>query len=106
MLPVPNARRVTFTLDLPRVTQSVAVPVAALIGKTPVPARAPAANPAFKKSRLELWCMVPPWGGCYHESGGQPKGAGAWCVCISGDCSKTQCDRAGRARVCEMIYCN
>src|SRR5579862_7707107 len=33
------------------------------------PARAPAATPAFKKSRLELWCLVPRWGGCYHESG-------------------------------------
>jgi hypothetical protein len=38
---------------LPSVTQSVAVPRAARKGKPPVPANTPAANPVFKKLRLE-----------------------------------------------------
>src|SRR5664280_2158914 len=53
MVPVPKARRVTLTPDLPSVTQSVAVPRAARKGRPPVPASTPAANPVFKKLRLE-----------------------------------------------------
>jgi hypothetical protein len=53
MVPVPKARRVTFTPDLPSVTQSVAVWGSARSGKRPAPTSAPAANPVFRKFRLE-----------------------------------------------------
>src|ERR1017187_5807871 len=73
--PVPNARRVTLTPDFPSVTQSVAVPRAARKGRPPVPARTPAANPVFKKLRLEQNGIVAlRLAISYHESG--PYGEG------------------------------
>src|SRR5690242_10385136 len=81
MLPVPNARRVTFTLDLPRVTQSVADPRARNSG-TPVPASRLAPSPALRKLRREQLDMIlrPPMGlilsreaggGCYAKNARQ-----------------------------------
>src|ERR1039458_2003610 len=68
--PVPNASRVTLTPDLPSVTQSVAVPRGARKGRPPVPARTPAANPVFKKLRLEQSGIVAlRLALSYHESG-------------------------------------
>src|ERR1035441_7710780 len=68
--PVPKASRVTLTPDLPSVTQSVAVPRAARKGRPPVPASTPAANPVFKKLRLEQSGIVAlQLAISYHESG-------------------------------------
>ncbi len=58
-VPVPKASRVTFTPDLPRVTQSVAVPPAARRGKLPVPASV-AAKPVFRKLRREQCAISSP----------------------------------------------
>src|SRR5215470_11906871 len=53
MLPVPKARRVTLMLDLPRVTQSVAVCFTAGSGSFAVSATAPAAAVVLRNSRRE-----------------------------------------------------
>jgi hypothetical protein len=54
---VPKARRVTFTLDLPKVTQSVALGRAAISGMLPALATAAAASPDFRNSRRE-WGLI------------------------------------------------
>src|ERR1043166_1118518 len=56
-VPVPSARRVTFTPDFPRVTQSVADLRPARAGIAPVPANKVAAKLDFKKSRRVAWDM-------------------------------------------------
>jgi len=52
-VPVPNARRVTLTLDFPKVTQSVALPPAANTGLNPLTANAPAVTAPCKNLRRE-----------------------------------------------------
>src|SRR5262245_42167591 len=70
-VPVPKASRVTLTPDFPRVTQSVAVRRAAHKGRLPVPESTPAANPVFKKLRLEQSAIRrPPIGNILAEFGG------------------------------------
>src|ERR1700683_2318358 len=54
LVPVPRARRVTFTPDFPNVTQSVAEPRSAKTGRAPAPASAPVAALVFRNSRLEI----------------------------------------------------
>ena len=52
-VPVPKARRVTFTSDFPSVTQSVAVRLGKAEEGRPCRPSAPVATPVFKKFRLE-----------------------------------------------------
>jgi len=53
LLPVPKARRVTLMLDLPRVTQPVALAPSASSGRVPVVTSALAARVVRIKSRRE-----------------------------------------------------
>jgi hypothetical protein len=57
-VPVPNASLVTFTPELPSVTQSVADRFAAFSGNVPAPASVAAVTALFKKSRLLVRDMV------------------------------------------------
>jgi hypothetical protein len=63
-VPVPKARRVTLTPELPSVTQSVAERLAAAaVSAPPDAATAETATVLFKKSRLVNWDIFPPVGG-------------------------------------------
>ena len=57
VVPVPKASRVTFTFDLPSVTQSVAVRLVGVASTSPpvAPDSTEAATLDFKKSRRENW---------------------------------------------------
>src|SRR5450759_3967580 len=66
-VPVPKASRVTFTLLLPRVTQSVA---SLLVGCAPSRVRAAAPKVAARKSRrVNRDIILAPWETLYHVGG-------------------------------------
>jgi hypothetical protein len=59
LVPVPKARRVTFTLDLPSFTQSLADRLCFASAVPPAVESTEAATPVFRKSRL-LKCAMHP----------------------------------------------
>src|ERR1035437_9553953 len=66
-VPVPKASRLTFTLLLPRVTQSVA---SLLVGCAPSRVRAAAPKGAARKSRRGVRDIIlTPWERLYHVGG-------------------------------------
>src|ERR1035437_2815555 len=66
-VPVPRASRVTFTLLLPRVTQSVA---SLFVGWAPSRERAAAPKVAARKSRrVDRDIILTPWETLYHVGG-------------------------------------